>query len=120
VRRLIILPVSDKRAAARFAGLSLACVPFWLAATLQPQRGRVMTKKSAKRANSFDHHISARAAAKRKELGFSQGDVAKAVGITFQQVQKYEKATNRISAGRLWQMAKFFKVPIDYFFDGLK
>jgi transcriptional regulator with XRE-family HTH domain len=36
------------------------------------------------------------------------------------QVQKYEKATNWISAGRLWQMAKFFRVPIDYFFEGLK
>ena len=79
-----------------------------------------MAKKSGKRANSFDHHIAGRAAAKRRERGLSQTDVANALGVTFQQVQKYEKATNRISAGRLWQMAKFFKVPIDYFFEGLK
>jgi len=72
------------------------------------------------RVNSFDQHIAARLLAKRKELGRSQTDVANAIGVTFQQVQKYESATNRISAGRLWQLAGYFKVPVTYFFEGLR
>jgi len=79
-----------------------------------------MAKKSVKRANSFDQHVALRLRAKRKELGLSQTQLADVIGTTFQQVQKYEKGTNRISAGRLWQVAKCFKVPIEYFFDGLK
>ena len=79
-----------------------------------------MAKKSTKRANSTDHHIAARLRTKRNELGLSQTEVAKALGLTFQQVQKYENAKNRISAGRLWHLAKFFKVPIEFFFEGLK
>lgn len=80
----------------------------------------VMAKKSGKRANAFDQHIAVRLRAKREELGRSQTEVANRLGVTFQQVQKYEKATNRISAGRLWQLAKYLNVPIDYFFEGLK
>jgi transcriptional regulator with XRE-family HTH domain len=76
--------------------------------------------KKVRRANSADHHVSERLRAKRKESRLSQTDVAQAVGITFQQVQKYENGTNRISAGRLWQLARYFKVPIEYFFEGLK
>ena len=79
-----------------------------------------MAKKATRRANSFDQHISLRLRAKRNELGISQTEFADALGITFQQVQKYEKGTNRIAAGRLWQIANFFKVPIHYFFQGLQ
>lgn len=79
-----------------------------------------MAKKATKRANSVDQHVALRLRAKREELGLSQTELAKAVGITFQQVQKYEYATNRISAGRLWQIAKLFKVPVGYFFEGLR
>ena len=79
-----------------------------------------MPKKSGRRANSFDQRIALRIRAKRAALGLSQTEAANAIGVTFQQVQKYEKATNRISAGRLWQLAKYFKVPIDYFFEDLK
>jgi transcriptional regulator with XRE-family HTH domain len=79
-----------------------------------------MAKNVVRRANLFDEHVAERLLAKRTELGISQTDLADAVGITFQQVQKYEKGRNRISAGRLWQIAKVFKVPVEYFFQGLR
>jgi len=79
-----------------------------------------MAKKSAKCVNSFDQHVALRLRAKRTELGLSQTQLANVIGTSFQQVQKYEKGTNRISAGRLWQVAKCFKVPVTYFFEGLK
>lgn len=83
--------------------------------------GEVMAKKAKPRGvNSVDQHIAARIRAKREELGLSQTVVADAIGITFQQVQKYEYAANRVSAGRLWQIASYFKVPITYFFEGLR
>jgi transcriptional regulator with XRE-family HTH domain len=52
-------------------------------------------------------------------LGMSQTDLGHAVGVTFQQVQKYEKGTNRISASRLQQIARVLQVPVTYFFDDL-
>ncbi len=52
-------------------------------------------------------------------LGLSQEKLGEALGLTFQQVQKYEKGTNRIGASRLHQIAQFLKVDISYFFDGL-
>jgi transcriptional regulator with XRE-family HTH domain len=79
-----------------------------------------MAKKSRKRASSIDLHVAVRLRTKRRELSMSQNELADVFGTTFQQVQKYEKGTNRISAGRLWQAAKLFKVPISYFFEGLK
>ena len=54
---------------------------------------------------------------RRNELGLSQTDVANALGITFQQVQKYENGTNQMSAGRLAAAAEFLQVPIAYFVD---
>ena len=78
-----------------------------------------MAKKGRRGASSFDQHVALRMRAKREELGLTQTALADAVGVTFQQVQKYENGKNRISAGRLWQFAKLFKVPIDYFFQGL-
>ncbi len=56
---------------------------------------------------------------RRKLLGLSQEVVASAVGVTFQQVQKYERGVNRISASRLSEFADVLKVPIIYFFEGL-
>ena len=99
------------------------CLDIMHAPTIFPRnkaRGLVMGKRSKKRATSFDRHIGKRLRAKRSELGVSQTTLADAVGIAFQQVQKYENGTNRISAGRLWEVAKFLKVPIQEFFDGLR
>lgn len=55
---------------------------------------------------------------RREELGISQEAVAKALGISFQQVQKYERATNRVSASRLFEIARVLNIAPTYFFDG--
>ena len=54
---------------------------------------------------------------RRVILGLNQNDLGRAVDVSIQQVQKYEKATNRISSGKLFAFAKFLKVPISYFYD---
>lgn len=69
-------------------------------------------------ANSVDGHVGARVRIRRLELGYSQERLAEQLGITFQQVQKYERGTNRIGASRLHQISLVLDVPITYFFDG--
>lgn len=64
-----------------------------------------------------DREIGRRLKIRRLDLGISQTAVADALGLTFQQVQKYEKGTNRISAGRLQRLAEILDVPIGYFYD---
>lgn len=66
-----------------------------------------------------DRHVGRRVCEKRIALGYNQTDLGQALGVTFQQVQKYEKGANRISASKLWDIARFFRVDIGYFFDGL-
>jgi transcriptional regulator with XRE-family HTH domain len=66
-----------------------------------------------------DRHVGRRVAQRRTGLGYNQGDLGRALGLTFQQVQKYEKGINRISASKLWLIAQFLKVDIAWFFDGL-
>src|SRR4051794_38779479 len=55
---------------------------------------------------------------RRKMLGISQGKLGDALGLTFQQVQKYEKGTNRIGASRMQQIAQVLQVPVEFFFEG--
>jgi transcriptional regulator with XRE-family HTH domain len=69
-------------------------------------------------ANSVDGHVGSRVRLRRLEMGLSQEKLADQLGITFQQVQKYERGTNRIGASRLHQIALVLQVPITYFFDG--
>ena len=66
-----------------------------------------------------DRHVGRRVCEKRIALGYNQSDLGRALGLTFQQIQKYEKGANRISASKLWDIARFFKVDISYFFEGL-
>jgi len=66
-----------------------------------------------------DAHVGKRLRLRRTMMGLSQEAVAKAVNITFQQVQKYEKGTNAMNAGRLFEFARFMNVPVAYFFEGL-
>ena len=66
-----------------------------------------------------DRHVGRRVCEKRISLGHNQSDLARAIGLTFQQVQKYEKGANRISASKLWDISRFLKVDIGYFFDDL-
>jgi transcriptional regulator with XRE-family HTH domain len=56
---------------------------------------------------------------RRKMLGVSQERLAEALGLTFQQVQKYERGANRISASKLYDIARFLSAPVSYFFEGL-
>jgi transcriptional regulator with XRE-family HTH domain len=65
-----------------------------------------------------DIYAGARLRFRRQTLGLSQGAVAEALGLTFQQVQKYERGANRISASRLQALSSFLNVPIGFFFEG--
>jgi transcriptional regulator with XRE-family HTH domain len=67
----------------------------------------------------IDAHVGKRLRLRRTMMGLSQEAVAKAVGITFQQVQKYEKGTNAMNANRLYEFARFMNVPVAYFFEGM-
>ena len=67
----------------------------------------------------IDEHVGARICARRELLQLSQKQMAEKLGITFQQIQKYEKGVNRIGAGRLYTIASILGVDIDYFFDGI-
>ncbi|MFZ5721651.1 MAG: helix-turn-helix domain-containing protein [Pseudomonadota bacterium] len=66
-----------------------------------------------------DRHVGVRIRMRRKEMGVSQERLAEALGITFQQVQKYERGANRVSASKLWEIAAALKTPVAYFYDGL-
>ena len=67
----------------------------------------------------IDTHVGKRLRLRRTMMGLSQEAIAKAVGITFQQVQKYEKGSNAMNSSRLYQFAQFMHVPVAYFFEGL-
>jgi transcriptional regulator with XRE-family HTH domain len=71
---------------------------------------------SPKAANSIDTYVAARLRSCRKQLGISQADIAKQLGVTFQQIQKYEAGLNRIGAGRLFQFATFYGVSVQDLF----
>ena len=68
--------------------------------------------------NPTDKHVGGRVRMRRMMLGMSQTELGNSIGLTFQQVQKYEKGTNRIGAGRLQQIARILKVPVAVFFEG--
>jgi transcriptional regulator with XRE-family HTH domain len=69
-------------------------------------------------ANPTDKHVGSRLRMRRLMLGMSQTDIADAVGVTFQQVQKYEKGTNRVSASRLQHLSQILQVSVPFFFEG--
>ena len=66
-----------------------------------------------------DIHLGRRLRSRRRILGLSQNDLGLVLGVRFQQIQKYECGANRVSAARLWELAKILDVSIDYFFEGL-
>jgi transcriptional regulator with XRE-family HTH domain len=75
----------------------------------------MIAKKSP---NPVDKHVGSRVRMRRLMLDMSQTDLANALGITFQQVQKYENGTNRVSASRLMQISRFMSAPVPFFFEG--
>ena len=76
---------------------------------------QVALKKEPK---AVDTHVGARIRSRRLMLNLSQTKLADALGLTFQQVQKYEKGVNRVGASRLAQIAEILEVPVSWFFDG--
>lgn len=79
--------------------------------TVQKQR------RTRGKPNKVDIHVGSRVRQRRTLLGMSQEKLADALGLTFQQVQKYERGANRIGAGRLFELSRALDVPVSYFFD---
>ena len=71
-------------------------------------------------ATTVDAHVGSRIRELRRQHGMSQQHLAGELGLTFQQVQKYERGTNRVSASKLYETANVLRVPVSYFFEGLE
>ncbi len=76
--------------------------------------------KPSPRANDADRHVGTRIRERRVMLGLSQQQLAQMIGVTYQQAHKYERGLNRISAGRLYEIAQVLGVPISWFFEGMR
>jgi transcriptional regulator with XRE-family HTH domain len=72
-----------------------------------------------KQANPIDAQVGNRVRIRRMLIGMSQEKLGDMLGLTFQQVQKYEKGVNRIGAGRLYEVSRILGVPIDFFYEGV-
>jgi transcriptional regulator with XRE-family HTH domain len=72
------------------------------------------------RASAADRHVGNRIRERRVMLGLSQQQLAQMIGVTYQQAHKYERGLNRISAGRLYEIAQVLNVPVSWFFEGLR
>ncbi len=79
----------------------------------------IQARKTKGTPDPVDVHVGQRLRVRRSLLGLSQEKLAESIGLTFQQIQKYERGMNRISAGRLYQFSKILDVPIAYFYDQL-
>src|SRR6266571_1871549 len=80
--------------------------------------GSPMATLAKKAPNPTDKHVGSRVRMRRMMLGMSQEKLGDSLGLTFQQVQKYEKGTNRIGASRLQQISHILQVPVAFFFEG--
>jgi transcriptional regulator with XRE-family HTH domain len=69
--------------------------------------------------NPVDRHVGSRVRLRRQLLNMSQEKLGEELGVTFQQVQKYERGANRIGAGRLWVLARVLDVPVSFFYEGV-
>lgn len=74
---------------------------------------------AANRATETDRYVGQRIRERRIMMGFSQQQMAELIGVTYQQAHKYERGINRISAGRLYEIARVLQVPVGFFFDGI-
>ncbi len=80
-------------------------------------RGARKARYSSERPHPVDIHVGGRVRLRRTMLGMSQEKLGKAIGLTFQQVQKYERGTNRIGSSRLFELSRILDVPLPFFFD---
>ena len=76
-----------------------------------------MARARTKRPNAIDVHVGSRMRMRRMMLGMSQEKLATAFGVSFQQVQKYERGTNRMGSSRLQHAASILRVPVSFFFE---
>jgi transcriptional regulator with XRE-family HTH domain len=76
-------------------------------------------KRTTNRTQDIDRHVGARIRERRIMLGLTQQQLADLIGVTYQQAHKYEPGINRVSAGRLFEIARVVSVPISFFFEGL-
>jgi transcriptional regulator with XRE-family HTH domain len=77
-------------------------------------------KRTTTRTQDVDRHVGARIRERRIMLGLTQQQLADLIGVTYQQAHKYERGINRVSAGRLFEVARVLSVPVGYFFEGLE
>ena len=82
------------------------------------QKPRYYGKGSSSDPDPIDVHVGSRVKLRRSLMNLSQSELAKMLGITFQQVQKYERGANRVSASRLFHLGQILNVPIEFFFEG--
>ena len=80
-------------------------------------RGRGRGRSPTGKPNPIDIHVGARIRLRRTLLGMSQQKLGEAIGLTFQQVQKYERGTNRVGSSRMFELARVLDVPVSYFFE---
>jgi transcriptional regulator with XRE-family HTH domain len=80
-------------------------------------KGRTRAKDRAPDLHAMDVHVGSRIRLRRTLLGLSQETLGDRIGLTFQQVQKYERGANRVSAGMLWRLGQVLDCPISFFFD---
>src|SRR6186997_2784894 len=84
-----------------------------------PMTGRkVLNESGTKEPQDVDRHVGSRVRMQRMAIGMSQEKLGDACGITFQQIQKYEKGTNRMGASRLHQISRVLDVPVEFFYEG--
>jgi len=76
--------------------------------------------RTATKGTDVDRYVGGRIRERRVMLGLSQQQMAHLIGVTYQQAYKYERGINRISAGRLFEIARVLRVPVSYFFEGLE
>jgi transcriptional regulator with XRE-family HTH domain len=76
-------------------------------------------RRTGSRTQDIDRHVGARVRERRIMLGFTQQQLADLIGVTYQQAHKYERGINRVSAGRLFEIAHVLSVPVNHFFEGL-
>lgn len=75
--------------------------------------------RTTNRGTDVDRYVGTRIRERRVMLGLSQQQMAQLIGVTYQQAHKYERGINRISAGRLYEIARVLRVPVSFFYDGL-
>ena len=83
------------------------------------QRVRKPPRRTRGKPTNVDAYVGQRLRQRRTLLGLSQEKLGEAIGVTTQQIQKYETGSNRIGAGRLYQLSQALQVPVSYFFEGL-